>query len=300
MSLAAEIPAIGPRFDRRLALVLLFVVIWSSAFPAAKIALADAPPLLLLTLRFLLAGVLAVGAGLALGKRLGRRDLAVLVLAGMLNNALYLGFSFSGMRTVSGGLAAILVSCNPILTAILAGPLLGERMNATKAVGLVLGLAGVAFILRNRLGSGGEDPAGVLLLIAALVSLVAGTLLFKRLAPGGDLWLGNGVQSLAGGLALLPVALLSESPAQIHWTAGFVGALLYLALVVSVVGFALWFLLVRRLGATAASSLHFLMPPAGLLLGWLVLGEAVPPLDLVGVIPVALGIWLVARPTGRR
>lgn len=300
MSLATEIPAIGPRFDRRLALVLLFVVIWSSAFPAAKIALADAPPLLLLTLRFLLAGVLAVGAGLALGKRLGRRDLAVLVLAGMLNNALYLGFSFSGMRTVSGGLAAILVSCNPILTAILAGPLLGERMNAAKAVGLVLGLAGVAFILRNRLGGGGEDPAGVLLLLAALVSLVAGTLLFKRLAPGGDLWLGNGVQSLAGGLGLLPVALLSESPAQIHWTAGFVGALLYLALVVSVVGFALWFLLVRRLGATAASSLHFLMPPAGLLLGWLVLGEEMPPLDLVGVVPVALGIWLVARPTGRR
>lgn len=299
MSLAAEIPAIGPRLDRRLALVLLFVAIWSSAFPAAKIALADAPPLLLLTLRFLLAGVLAVGAGLALGKRLGRRDLAVLVLAGMLNNALYLGFSFSGMRTVTGGLAAILVSCNPILTAMLAGPLLGERMNAAKAVGLLLGLAGVAFILRNRLGSGGEDPAGVLLLLAALVSLVAGTLLFKRLAPGGDLWLGNGVQSLAGGLALLPVALLSESPAQIHWTAGFVGALLYLALVVSVVGFALWFLLVRRMGATAASSLHFLMPPAGLLLGWLVLGEAVPPLDLVGVVPVALGIWLVARPAGK-
>jgi drug/metabolite transporter (DMT)-like permease len=76
-------------------------------------------------------------------------------------------------------------------------------------------------------------------------------------------------------------------------------ALAYLALVVSILAFSLWFQLLTATGATAASSYHFLMPPLGVLFGWLLLGERVAWPDLLGILPIAIGIYLVTRPTGR-
>jgi drug/metabolite transporter (DMT)-like permease len=73
-------------------------------------------------------------------------------------------------------------------------------------------------------------------------------------------------------------------------------AVLYLALAVSIFAFLLWFYILKASGATAASSYHFLMPPLGMLFGWLLLGEHVSPLDLLGIVPVVLGIYLVTRP----
>lgn len=278
-------------------LVVAFCLIWSSAFAAAKLALADCPPLLLLSARFLLAGLIMLAAARWIGGpiRLARRDLLVLAMLGVLNNAVYLGLSWTGMRTVSSGLTAIIISANPVLTALSASLWLGEPMTRTRATGLALGIAGIVIVLRDRLDSGLEDPQGVVLVLGALLSLVAGTVLFKKLRPGTGLWLGNGVQCLAAGLALAPVALSVEQPARIVPSLSLALSLLYLVLVVSVAGYLLWFRLLSRASATAASALHFLMPPLGLLFGWALLGETVPPLDLLGVVPIALGIHLVTR-----
>jgi len=127
-------------------------------------------------------------------------------------------------------------------------------------------------------------------------SLVGGTILFKRFAPKGDLWIGNGVQSLVAGLALAPVAFGTESVADIVPSWRLLAAFAYLVLLVSVCAYLLWFRILAVSGATAASSYHFLMPPLGLLFGWMLLGEHVAPLDLIGIVPVALGIYLVTRP----
>jgi drug/metabolite transporter (DMT)-like permease len=284
--------------ESRLALVAAFCIIWSSAFAAAKIALADCPPLLLLGVRFLVAGTIMLAAAWMIGgrPRLTFRDVWALALLGVLNNAVYLGFAWTGMTTVSSGFAAVLVSSNPILVALVAAPLLGERMTRTKLAGLLIGFAGVVVVLRSRLGGGIEGVEGTWLLVAGLVSLVLGTVMFKKLRPGGGLIVGNGVQCLAGGLAVLPAALLLESPAGVHVTPSLVGGFAYLVLVVSIGGYAIWFHLLGRTTATAASALHFLMPPLGLLFGWAILGEPVPPLDLVGVVPIAIGIRMVTRP----
>lgn len=277
----------------------LFCLLWSSAFAPAKIALVDCPPLLLLALRFLLAAPLC----LLLGRLRGEgalpsfRAVAPLVLLGLLNNAVYLGLSWSGMRTVSSGFAAVLISANPLLTAAIAGPVLGERMTPAKAGGLLLGLAGVALVLRSRLGGGLEDGAGTLLVIGGLFSLVAGTIAYKRLAPRAiGPWTGNGIQLLAAGLALLPVALAIEDMAAVRPTLPLLLTLLWMILGVSVGGYYLWFRILDRNSATAASSLHFLMPPLGLGFGWLIVGESVPAGDLVGILPIASGIALVTRP----
>jgi drug/metabolite transporter (DMT)-like permease len=169
-------------------------------------------------------------------------------------------------------------------------------MTWRKIAGLLLGIAGVAIVVQNRLAGGADHLTGILFSLAALVSLVGGTILFKRFAPRGDLWIGNGVQSIAAGLVLAPVAFGTESVADIVPSWRLLAAFAFLVLLVSVFAYLLWFRILAVSGATAASSYHFLMPPLGLLFGWLLLGEHVAPLDLIGIVPVALGIYLVTRP----
>lgn len=257
----------------------------------------DCPPLTLLTIRFLIAGALMLGVAAASGRwsRPGARDLAALVLLGVLNNAAYLGLSWSGMTTVSSAFTAVLISTNPLLIGVLAGPVLGERLGWRKMFGLCLGLAGVALVLRSRLSGMQEDLHGTLLVTGGLVALVAGTLLYKRLKPSTGLWMATGIQSLAGAVALMPVALLHESLGDARMTASLFWSMAYMIVAVSIGGYYLWFMILGRASATAASALHFLMPPLGLLFGWVVLRESVSWLDLLGIVPIAFGIWLATR-----
>src|SRR3954453_22130148 len=119
--------------------IALFCLLWSSAFAVAKVGLQDCPPLLLLMIRFLLAGILILGAAWATGAswRLSRRDLAALAVLGVINNALYLGIGYFGLRETPAGLSALIISANPILTALLAAVLLGEPMTWRKSLGLL-------------------------------------------------------------------------------------------------------------------------------------------------------------------
>jgi drug/metabolite transporter (DMT)-like permease len=284
----------------RLALmVIAFVVLWSSAFAAAKIAVADSPPLLFLAARFLAAGAVMLALAPLCGVRwtLSWRDVALFAALGIANQALFLGIGYVALtHGVSAGLASLIISANPILTAVLAVALLGERMTWAKIAGLVLGLAGVAFIVQSRLELGTDAWGGIVLCVLALVSLVGGTMLFKLFAPRHGLWIGNGVQSLAAGIVVLPFALAFESFANIVPTTSLILALAYNVLFVSVFAYLLWFRILQVSGATAASSYHFLIPPLGMLFGWLLLGEHLEPADLFGIVPVALGIYLVTRP----
>ena len=279
-------------------LIAAFCLLWASAFSVAKLAVGYCPPLLVLTARFLLAGVVMLGAGAFFGLRsnLTRRDVVVFSLLGIANQAAYLGLSYVGIRSISSGLAAMVISANPVLTAVLATVFLGDRMSWRKAAGLALGVSGVAFVVKGRLAGGLEDPVGIGFTVAALISLVGGTILFKKLAPTGGLWVGNGVQSLAAGFATLPFAFAFESVGDVVPSWRLMAALIYLALFVSIFAYLLWFHLLNVSGATPASSYHFLMPPLGVLFGWLLLGEHVAPADLLGIVPVAIGIYLVTRP----
>ncbi|HEY6256532.1 MAG TPA: DMT family transporter [Xanthobacteraceae bacterium] len=289
-------PALGISLPLK---VMAFCLLWSSAFSVAKLAIADCPPLLLLTIRFLLAGVIMLGAAAIHGAslKLGRRDLLLFAVLGIANQAAYLGIGYIGLRSISSGLSALVISANPVLTAVLASAFLGERMTWRKAAGLLLGVGGVAFVVESRLAGGVEHLAGIAFTIVALLSLVAGTILFKRFAPGGGLWVGNGVQSLSAGLALAPFAFSLESVGDIVPSWRLLAAMAYLILLVSVFAYLLWFQLLTASGATAASSYHFMMPPLGMLFGWLLLDEQVALTDLAGIVPVALGIYLVTHST---
>jgi drug/metabolite transporter (DMT)-like permease len=298
MSLAPSIAVPKARFNPLPLYIGLFCLVWSFAFVAGKIGVTYCPPLILLSARFLLAGVLILGISAVRGDgwQMTWRDAAVFAILGVANNALYLGLGYTGLKTVSAGLGGLIVSANPVFTAMLAALLLGEPLTWRKAAGLLLGIVGVGFIVWHRMSVGTDSFHGILFTLASLASIVVGTILFKVLAPKGSLWIGNGVQSLAGGLAVLPFALIFSSVSEIVPNAQLLSAFAFLVLGGSILGYLLWFHLLKVCGATAASAYHFLMPPLAMLFAWIVLGEHVEGRDLLGIIPVALGIYLVTRP----
>lgn len=278
--------------------ITLFCLIWSFAFIAGKAGVTDCPPLILLAARFLLAGSIIAGISALRGEKfdLSLRDAAVFALLGIANNALYLGLGYTGLQTVSAGIGGLVVSANPVFTAALAALFLGEAMTWRKASGLLLGVAGVTFIVWHRLSVGADHLEGMLFTLASLASIVAGTILYKLLAPKGSLWIGNGIQNLAGGIALVPFAAAFADFHAIVPSARLFGAFAFLVLAGSILAYLLWFHLLKVCGATAASAWHFLMPPLGMLFAFLVLGEHVEFRDLLGIIPIAFGIYLVTRP----
>ena len=276
----------------------LFCLLWSFAFVAGKIGVTDCPPLILLAARFSLAGVLILGisAFRREGWSLTWRDTLVFAILGVANNALYLGLGYTGLQTVSAGLGALIVSANPVFTAVFAALFLGEPLTWRKVTGLLLGIIGVGFIVWHRMSVGTDSLHGILFTLASLASIVAGTILFKVLAPKGSLWIGNGVQNLAAGLVLIPFAFTLADVGAIVPSMRLLEAFAFLTLGGSILAYLLWFHLLKVCGATAASAYHFLMPPLGMLFAWMVLGEHVEGRDLLGIIPVALGIYLVTRP----
>ncbi|PAT33624.1 DMT family transporter [Vandammella animalimorsus] len=284
-------------------LALPFTLVWASAFPAAKFVFPDSPPLLFLSLRFVCAGLLltawAAWRGEFRQRRPGLRDWATLLALALLGHALYLGVSWTGMRQLSSGLATIIISASPIAVALLAAALLGEPLTRRKLLGLALGLGGVAFIVRHRLHGGADTAQGLLLVLLALASLSLGTVLYKRLPLRIGLVANAGLQMLLAGLLLAPVALALENPAELRLTPTLLGAFAWLLGVVSLMGYLMWFTLLGRHSASAASAWFFLTPPLGLLMGWAVLGEPLSLPDLLGIVPVAIGIALVTRAPAR-
>ncbi len=280
----------------------LFCLLWSFAFVAGKIGVTDCPPLILLAARFSLAGILILGITALRGDTwsLSWRDMWVFVVLGVANNALYLGFGYVGLQTVSAGLGGLVVSANPVFTAVLAALFLGEQLTPRKVAGLLLGVAGVGFIVWHRMSVGTDSLHGILFTLASLASIVAGTILFKVLAPKGSLWIGNGIQNLAAGVVLIPFAFTLSDVGNIVPSMRLLGAFAFLVLGGSILAYRLWFHLLSVCGATAASAYHFLMPPLAMLFAWIILGEHVEIRDMLGIVPVALGIYLVTRPAAAR
>src|SRR6185295_18395013 len=284
MSLAPSAAVPRAAFNPLPLYIGLFCLLWSFAFVAGKIGVTDCPPLILLAARFSLAGILILGITALRGEawsQLTWRDAGIFAILGVANNALYLGLGYTGLQTVSAGIGGLIVSANPVFTAILAAAFLGEALTWRKVIGLLLGIAGVGFIAWHRMSVGSDDWH---------------TILFKVLAPKASLWVGNGVQNLSAGIVLLPFAFTLADVSDIVPSARLLGAFAFLVLGGSILAYLLWFHLLKVCGATAASAYHFLMPPLGMLFAFLVLGEHVESRDLLGIVPVALGIYLVTRP----
>ena len=275
----------------------LFVVLWSTGFIGARLGLPHAGPLTFLALRYALAAGLLVLVALATRAPWPRRlaEIGHYAAAGLLVHAVYLGGVFVGISLgVEAGVSALIVGLQPLLTAALAGMLLGERVTTRQWAGLGLGLLGVALVLARKLGQGHGDALGGLACVAALFGITLGTLYQKRFCAGMDLRTGNVVQFTAAGLATAPLALLFEG-ARIDWDGRFVFALLWLVLVLSLGAVSLLYVLIRRGAASQVASLFFLVPPCTALIAWLLFGEKLGPLAVIGMAMTAVGVALASR-----
>jgi len=278
---------------RAIVLGLSFALIWSSAFTSARFIVADASPLAALSLRYLVSGLIGVGLARALGQswRLTPAQWRATISFGILQNAVYLGLFFVAMQTIEASLAAIIASTMPLMVAIAAWLLLGERVGPLGIAGLIVGIGGVALIMGTRLTEG-VDLTGVAICFVGVLALTVATLTVRGASSGGNLLMIVGLQMLVGCVALTFATLLFETPRVTpSWPLAI--AFVYTCLLPGLVATWVWFALVGRIGATRAATFHFLNPFFGVVIAGILLGEALGPRDIVGAIIIAAGILAV-------
>ena len=284
-----------------------FVLLWSTGFVGAKYGLPYAEPFTFLALRLGIASALL--AGLAVLTRSAapatRAQYARAAVVGVLLHAGYLGGVFFAIdHGMPATVSSVVVSLQPVLTAVLAAQLLGERLVRLQWVGFGLGIVGVALVLAPGLAAaataaGAIPPVGVAACLVALAAGTAGTLYQKRHGDQIPLLSGTTVQCAAAALVLLVAAGATETM-TIEWTGRFVAALVWLVLVLSLGAVLLLLVLLRRGSAAGVSSLFYLVPPATAVEAHLVFHESLHPLSLAGIAVTALGVALVLRPRGER
>ena len=281
---------------------LLFVFFWSTGFIAAKAGLLHAGPMTFLLLRFALVVALMLPITLAFRAPWPSTPMqwVHIAVAGLLVQGGYLGGVFSAIHAgLAAGLAALICGLQPILTAFIAAPVLGERVTRRQWTGLLLGLAGVALVLEQKLDFSGASVFSVGLVLVALVSITVGTVYQKRFCPTFDLRSGSVIQFVAAALLLLPFALLTETLA-VEWTPAFMIALLHLVLVLSIVSISLLALIIRRGAATQVASLFYLTPPVTAVEAWLLFDETLGGWALAGMVLAVAGVALVVNQGGQR
>lgn len=278
---------------RAILMGVAFAFMWSSAFTSARMIVADATPLLALSARFLLSGLIGIGAALAMGEtfRIPRSGWRGILIFGLCQNALYLGLNFVAMQWVPASMAAIIASTMPLIVALLGWAAMGQKVRPLGVAGLVTGVAGVALIMGTRL-SGGADPLGVALCVLAAVALAVATLTVRGASAGGNVMMVVGLQMFVGA-AILAVAAVLFEPMSVNLTPRLVGAFLYTVTIPGVLATWVWFLLVARIGSVRASTFHFLNPFFGVLVAAVVLGEGLGWADALGVAIIAAGILAV-------
>jgi drug/metabolite transporter (DMT)-like permease len=225
-----------------------------------------------------------------------RETIGAGALLGLLNNAAYLGLTFSALQFVRPAVVVVIVSCAPFATTLAAALSGVERLDRMKLLGVAIGFVGVLVIAGWDFGGG--DLTGIALAAAGTAAFSFGTVMFRARATrlpiaGLNFW-----QSVAGATALAPIAILYGRGLGAASLLG-VSAILYLAVVVTIGGMGLWMILIRTSGAGAASSYHLLNPIFGALLSALILRAPLRAADFLGAGVVAFGLFLTIKAKSR-
>ena len=274
----------------------LFVLLWSTGFVAAKLGLPDAPPFSFLFVRFACVAALMTAVALATGARWpSRREVLHSGAAALMVHGVYLGGVFHAIAGgMPAGTTAMLVGLQPIVTVLIARSWLGEKVVARQWLGLALGLAGVALVVRHKLGFAG-DATGLAPALIALAGISVGTLYQKRHCGRVDLRAGAAIQFGVCAAAYLPLAFLLE-PASIRWTPSFGFALAWSVLVLSVGAISLLYVLLRHGAAANVAGLFYLVPPVTALMAWVLFGETLDALAIASMALIAAGVALARAP----
>ncbi len=279
---------------RSILMGISFSFIWSSAFTSAKILVTAASPLMVLSLRFFISGLLGIALARVLGQKikLNKGEWTVVVIIGISQNAIYLAFNFIAMQWIEASLAAIIASLLPLVVAAVCWVFLGEKTGLKGLLGLTVGFGGVLVIMLDKL-SGSSASLGMTLCLIGVAALAGATLYVGRMMSlNKNVVMIVGLQMLVGSITLFPFSLIFETW-RIELSTSFVLAFLYTTLVPGLFGTLIWFFLVRRIGPVKAATFHFLNPFFGVLVAAFILSEPLSISDGIGVTIIMAGILLV-------
>jgi drug/metabolite transporter (DMT)-like permease len=281
----------------------LFVVLWATGFVGARYAMPWAEPFTFLTLRFSLALVLFVVLALAVGAKWpGGRGALNAMVAGVLMQGTYLGGVFWAIhRGMPAGISALIVGLQPLITAILAGAILGDRVLARHWAGIAIGFVGVVIVVLPNLGAvaGGVTAATLSACVIAVVGMSIGTIWQKRHGGGVDLVTGTTWQYLGGAVPMVAGALLFEDH-HVVVNGELVFALIWLVFVLSVGAILLLMLMIREGEVAKVASLFYLVPAVTAIMTWILFDERLTPLQVGGMVVTGLGVALAtAQPVMR-
>jgi drug/metabolite transporter (DMT)-like permease len=276
----------------------IFVVLWSTGFIAAKYGLPYATPFAFLLARFcMIAAVMTAIAVIWRAPWPTAREAMHTVIVGALIQGCYLGGVFFAIsRGTSAGTSAMLVGLQPVLTVVLARWWLAERVVLRQWAGLAIGLAGVALVVRHKIGV--DHASGIVALMIALVAISVGTLYQKRYCARVDLRSGAVIQFAACAVLYVPLVLFAEH-AHIDWTRSFMFAIGWSVIVLSAGANLLLFWLLRRGKAADVAALFFLVPAVTALMAWALFGETLTLQAIAGMVLIAVGVTLGRAPAAR-
>ncbi len=290
-----EIKASEPAWLKTAPLVFLFL--WSGGYSAVTLALEGTGPIYLQVLRYAAVLAILIPAWVLVRPPLPETREAYLHLAmvGTLVQGLYFGSAnFAIQLGASAAVLGIVLALQPVLVALIAPWLLGERTNGLAWFGLALGLAGAVVAILAKSGIGGATVAGAATAFVSLLFITVGTLYERRFGKAHHPIVSNGIQC---GVALawsIPLALALE-PWRFDVTPTVVAAIAYLAIGNSIVSMTLLFAMLRAGAVARATSLLFLVPAVSASMAWVVLGEPMPPAVWAGLALAAAGVALVRR-----
>lgn len=279
----------------------VFVLIWSTGFVVARYGMPHSPPLTFLAIRYALSVLCFLPWILWAGVRWPRdsRQWLHLGVTGVLMHAGYLGGVWAAVKAGMGaGLTALIVGLQPVLTALWLSRSADEAVSRRQWLGLVLGFGGLCLVVARKLGYGGEVTGlNLALALLALACITVGTLYQKRHVAPCDVRTANTVQLVAALVVTAPLALLEAE--SVVMTPEWMGAMAWSVVGLTLGGSSLLYLLIQRGAAARVTSLMYLVPPTTALLAWVLFGEAVTVMTVVGTAITALGVGLVVAPTAR-
>lgn len=279
------------------AMPLAFVFLWSSGYIAAKLALPHTGPLTLVALRFVFASALLVPIVILWRAPWPATWTAAghIAVTGILVNCVTLSAGpYALALGAPAGIVALIGGLQPMLTAVLAGPALGENVSGRQWLGLGLGFAGLMLVLSDRLSLNSAPPLAIALAFVALFSMTIATLYQKRFCANMPLRSGAAIQFMTAAVLMLPIAIGAEHLAA-DWTPQLLLGVAWLVVALSIGALTVFWILVRKGGAAKVASLFYLVPPIAAVMGWLIFDERLGLPALIGMAVVAFGVVLATR-----
>ena len=276
----------------------LFVFLWSTGFIGVKYGIPYAPPFYFIAIRMAIASLLLFIAisFLRRSQPLTRSILWPSTLIGLTLHGAYLGGCFFAVsRGMPAGVAALIVSLQPVLVSLFAAKYLNEPLKARAVSGLILGLAGLFVVVIPRINMTGDNAISLVAVAASVIGLLggtSGTILQKKYGGAIPTLAGTSIQYAATALVLLVLALLFEEP-NITWSPEFIGALTWLVLALSFGAILLLFFLLSHGSAASVSSLYYLVPAVTAIIAYFMFDEHISVISLIGTAITVVGVWLV-------